>query len=216
MPSWKLSRRHEACSRCERPFEEDQRLYSTLYVTAEEIRREDVCEACFPQAREQDGDELIFWRGRHHVGKKAFAVDFEALEGLFLALEGREEQALRELRYLLCLLLMRKKRLKLIKTARRPDGEAMIMRRPRRTEELLIYVFDLTPEKADELRGKLRAIFEGAALEELMKSPEATPEEAPTEDGEPDSEASPEADASQPQEEGAQAELEPEPVREGE
>jgi hypothetical protein len=63
---------------------------------------------------------------------------------------------------------MRKKRVKLLKTSRRPDGEAMIVRRPRRAEELVVYVFDLPPERSEILRSRLRAIFEGAEIEEVL------------------------------------------------
>ncbi len=168
MADWKLSRKEDACTRCERSFEADEPHYSVLRVTEEQLSREDNCPACFQARREEGGEDLIFWRGRFRVGKKALAVDFEAIEGLFLALEGRKEKELRELRYLLCLLLMRKKKVKLVRTAKKKDGEAMVMRRPRRTEELLVYVFEFTSERAEELRGKLRAIFEGADVEELL------------------------------------------------
>ena len=174
-PDWKLTKRNDACHACDAEFAENEPFFSLLAFETDEVRREDVCRACFPGREAAAGERLIYWRARHRVGKKAFAVDFEALEGLFLALEGREELPLRELRYLLSLLLMRKKRVKLLRTARRDDGEAMILRRPRRTEELCVYVFDLTPERAEVLRGKLRAIFEGADLDELAapESPEA-------------------------------------------
>ena len=177
MADWKLKQRRDGCTRCERPFAEDEPLFSLLSFQSEELSREDVCRACFGGLRAAAGDDLIFWRSRHRVGKKAYAVDFEALEGLFLALEGREEPALRELRYLLALLLMRKKRVKLVRTARRDDGEAMLLRRPRRTEELVVYVFDLPPERAQVLRDKLRAIFEGAEVAELLGAAEAAPAE---------------------------------------
>jgi hypothetical protein len=186
--SWKLKKRTDACSACERTFVEDEPLFSLLAFEAEDVVREDVCRSCFPKRRAAAGERLIFWRSRHRVGKKAVAVDFEALEGLFLALEGRVEVQLRELRYLLALLLMRKKRIKLLKTARKPDGEAMIVRRPRRTDELCVYVFDLTPERAEALRDKLRAIFEGADLGEILAAPPADdgPErDAPPPDAQP-------------------------------
>jgi hypothetical protein len=170
MADWKLKKRTGGCARCEQPFAEDEPLYSLLSFETEDLRREDVCRACFPDLRAAAGESLIFWRSRHRVGKQAYAVDFEALEGLFVALEGRPEPELRELRYLLALLLMRKKRVKLLKTARREDGEAMIVRRPRRAEELVVYVYELPPERAEVLRGKLRAIFEGAEVEELLRS----------------------------------------------
>ncbi|MCZ6598025.1 MAG: hypothetical protein O7B99_10325 [Planctomycetota bacterium] len=172
MTDWKLGRKRPACTRCERDFDEGEPFFSSLLITGDEISREDACTTCFERASEDTAgapEQLIFWRTHHRTGKKALAVDFEALEGFFLALEGRAEERLRELRYLLTLLLMRKKRLKLVRTARRKDGEIMLMRRPRRTEELAVYVFDLTPERAERLRGDLRRIFEGAELDDLLK-----------------------------------------------
>lgn len=181
MAEWKVTRGTAACSRCEREFADEEVFFSVLLISEEEVRREDACGACFSadveRPEESQREHLIFWRSRHRLGKKAFAVDFEALEGLFLALEGRSETELREVRYLLSLLLMRKKRVKLVKTVRHEDGEAMILRRPRRTEELEVYVFDLTPDRTAHLRDKLQAIFEGAPLEELMAAP--APAQAP-------------------------------------
>jgi hypothetical protein len=195
MADWKLSKRTDACTACERTFAEDEPLFSLLAFDSDEVRREDVCRACFPARKEAAGARLIYWRSLHRVGKKAVAVDFEALEGLFLALEGREEVELRELRYLLALLLMRKKRVKLLKTARKPDGEAMILRRPRRTEELCVYVFDLTPERSEILRGKLRAIFEGADLGELLAAPSEPERDAGDEPEPGDAETAADGDA---------------------
>jgi hypothetical protein len=171
MADWKLKKRTAGCARCERAFLDEEPFFSVLSIDAAELQRADVCRACFPGMQVQAAEAWIFWRSRHRLEKRRFAVDFEALEGLFLALEGRAEPALRELRYLLALLLMRKKRLKLVKTARREDGEAMLLRRPRRTEELCVHVFDLSAERAELLRSKLRAIFEGAELEELLPAP---------------------------------------------
>lgn len=199
MSDWKLTRKGDACTRCERAYEDEEPYYSVLFVRGDELVRQDVCTGCFgpPDAEgapanpgtpdgEDPPENLIFWRGRHRIGKKAVAVDFEVVEGLFLALEGREETRLRELRYLLALLLMRKKRLKLVRTAKKKDGEAMLMRRPRRKEELLVYVFDLQGERAETLRAELRRIFEGADLEAVLASAPEEPTSDPAEDSQED------------------------------
>ena len=55
MADWKLTRRTDVCTRCERAFEEDEPLFSVLFVTAEEVKREDVCRACFTSDREEGG-----------------------------------------------------------------------------------------------------------------------------------------------------------------
>ena len=60
---------------------------------------------------------------------------------------------------------MRKRRLKTARILRDAQGESFIVRRPRRDEELRVFVYDFTPERVAELRDKLRRIFEGAEPE---------------------------------------------------
>jgi hypothetical protein len=189
MADWKIHSKNENCTRCERPFEEEEVLYSLLRFSEEGLSREDRCGECFREEAEGDPDAPIWWRTRRRIESgRRFAVDFEAVEGLFGALEGREEERLRELRYLLSLLLMRKRRLKLVRVRRLADGEVMVVRRPRRKEALEVEVFDLTAERAGELRGQLEGLFEGAPLEEVLKAPAPPAEESAGEapDGPPE------------------------------
>lgn len=214
MADWKIHRKHDTCTACDRPFEEGEALYSLLRITEEGLAREDRCGSCFREANEGDPDAPIWWRTRRRAeGSKRLSVDFEAVEGLFLALEGRPEERLRELRYLLSLLLMRKRRLKLVRVKRRADDEVMVVRRPRRKDELEVEVFDLTAERAGELRAELEGLFEGAPLEDVMKPPpppsdagykggttEGGPDAAPEPSGEAGGgDGSPEADREFPE-----------------
>jgi len=165
---WKIQGRTPGCARCERPFEDGEAHFSLLLVGEESFGREDRCVACF-EAGEAPAEDAVFWRTRRRVqAKRGLAVDFESVEHLFLALEGRTEPRLAELRYLLSLLLMRKKRVKLVRVRRDADGEWMIVRRPRRDESLRVKVFELTAERAGELRAELERIFEGAGAEDLV------------------------------------------------
>ena len=168
MSDWRIRRENEVCTSCERAFEPGEALFSVLILDEEGLGRRDLCQACFEAEApsEAEGPTRIYWRTRRRTDeKRGLAVDFDAVEGLFHALDGRDEERLRELRYLLCLLLMRKRRVKLLRVARSDEAELLIVRRPRREEELRVEVFDLTPEKAEELRGQLEAIFEGSDLE---------------------------------------------------
>lgn len=169
MADWKIHHRKEGCARCEREFGEGEAHYSVLSIRESTLERDDLCATCFrDRPGEGAAEELIWWRTRRPVAQqRGLAVDFETVERLFHALGSREEERLRELRYLFCLLLMRKRRLKLVRVVRRGDGgEAMLVRRPRRKDEIEVEVFDLTPERTGELRGELEALFEGAELEE--------------------------------------------------
>jgi hypothetical protein len=57
---------------------------------------------------------------------------------------------------------MRKRRLKLQRVERGPDGEAMVVRRPRRDEGWRVFVFDFSPERLEQLHQELLQVFEGA------------------------------------------------------
>lgn len=173
---WRIHKKQGACAACEAEFEEGQGHFSLLLVEPEALGRVDRCLACF-EASEDVGPEAVFWRTRYRPkAKRGLAVDFESVLRLFLALEGRAEERLAELRYLLTLLLMRKKRLKLVRVKRggvdaegQRTAERMIMRRPRHEEALEVLVFDLTPQRTAELRADLERIFEGAGAEDLLK-----------------------------------------------
>lgn len=173
MADWKTPKKEAGCGGCARPFEDGEAHFSILLLGPESLSREDRCRACF-EGGDSLHEDLVFWRTRRRIAaKRGLAVDFDSVERLFLALEGREEERLAELRFLLSLLLMRKKRLKLVRLKRLEGegGEWMVLRRPRREESLLVRVFDLAPERAQALRDELERIFEGAGSEDLMELP---------------------------------------------
>lgn len=166
MTEWKFTKRQPACRHCQRTFEDTEPHISALAVRGEEVAREDVCLACW-KTQLSRGD-LFWWRTRHEEGKKrGIALNLEALEALFTRLEGQAAGALAELRYVLCLVLMRKRRLKIERVERDADGEALIVSRPRRSELYRVAVFDFSPEKIDELRSRLQEVFEGAEAAEI-------------------------------------------------
>lgn len=178
MAEWKIRRRQGECAACSRAFEEGERHASLLRIEGDELLREDLCAPCWRARREESAGELFWWFTRHHAAKKrTVALDLASLERLFLELEGRDETRLSEVRYLLCLLLMRKKRLRLVRVQRGRAGEALVVRRPRRKEELAVLVFDFTSERLDELRAQLQEILEGAGPTENDEAPEQAADE---------------------------------------
>ena len=166
MTDWKFARRKDRCTGCDGAFEEGVRHVSVLSALAETIVREDVCLACW--ARRASGAEIFYWFTRRTGDRPGLRLDLPTLEQIFLRLEGHAEPRMLELRYVLCLLLMRKKRLKLLRVVRDPR-ETLILRRPRRDETLPVVVCDLGTERIDEVRRELEAIFDGA--EELPPPP---------------------------------------------
>jgi hypothetical protein len=159
MSDWKIRRLRGECAKCERAFETDgERLLTQVRFADDELVREDF----HPECWEEPSDAIYWWATRREVkGKNTLALDFELIERLFFQLEERKEDKIRELRYLLCLMLMRKRRLKLLKVQRGKDGEAMLVRRPRHKEEWRVFVYDFEPERLDALRGELATLLDG-------------------------------------------------------
>lgn len=162
MFDWKFRRRQGQCTACEVRFADGDRHVSALLIEGEELRREDHCLHCF--GRRDAVLDLFFWYTRHTVGKRALQLDLATLEQLFVSLEGRPEPRVRELRYVLCLLLMRKRRLRLDRVVRgtAAEGEAMLLHRPRRKEVLKVFVFEFSPERLQVLKGELLGLLDGA------------------------------------------------------
>jgi len=143
-----------------------------VHIEGEQIERHDGCQACwdkgaFGPSQDEHSPNRFWWSTRHQAqAHKTVSMDMDALQRLFFELEGREEVALREMRYVLCLLLMRKKRVKLERILRGDEGESFIVRRPRSDERYTVEVFDFTPEQMAEIRERLQAIFDGVDGEE--------------------------------------------------
>lgn len=165
--TWSIARRAGACALTERPFEDGERHISLLRVREGALERVDLCMSAWRDERqrmESGGDEpLLYWTTHHEVTKKkTVQIDLESLERLFVQLEGREELAVRELRYVLCLLLMRKRRVKVERVLRKDGEESFLVKRPRIDERYTVYVYDFEPEQLEALRAQLQAVFDGA------------------------------------------------------
>lgn len=161
MAEWKITRRAPACATCQREFAEGERHVSLLSIQGEMLSRSESCGPCFQPT--QGREDLFYWFTRRSASKKrGLEFDLPTLEQLFLRLEGRDEIRIRELRFVLCLILMRKRRLKLERVSRGEDGEALMVRQPRRQELYRVYVFDFSPERLQGLQQELLQVFEGA------------------------------------------------------
>jgi hypothetical protein len=160
MTDWTFRRRQAACQACAKRFEEGERHASFLAVVGEALAREDLCTGCW--LGRTGRSELFHWFTRHREGRRGLQLDLGTLEALFVRLEGRAEPRVREMRYLLALLLLRKRRLKVDRILRDADGEAMLVHRPRRKESFRVFVFDFSAERMQALRADLVLLLEGA------------------------------------------------------
>ena len=206
MAAWSTSKRAPSCGACEHEFADGEALWSMLSVGEEGLARLDRCAAC--RKDEELEGALFWWRTHHREDKgKGLQLDLEAIEALFVALGDNDKaqagdaagERLRQLRYLMCLILLRKRRVKVVKVAREHEGRAaefFLCKRPRRDELLAVEVFDFDAATMEALREDLQRIFEGADPAELVAAggteaqsggdPVGPEEDAEDGDGEPD------------------------------
>ncbi len=157
------------CSACEKELLPDEEYTATLVEAPpdaeEEFERRDYCGACW-QARGESADDGTYcvWQARvpQPQEKKKLFVDDELLVNFFQRLEGDEEPGRIDFRFVLALILMRKKLLIYDRMTRNDDGTetwAMRLRGTDETHEVLNPQMD--EEKIAAVSEQLGQILEG-------------------------------------------------------
>lgn len=172
---WEVARATGRCAVTGRSFAEGQAYYAALFENPTGFERRDYSteswtgppEGCF-----------CYWRGRVPVRDKKGAVltfDAETLTRLFLNLEEEESEARQQFRFVLALLLMRKRLLRFEGSHREGDREYWQMRLM--ADKSLHPVMNprLTDEQVGRLSEQLKALLtDGVESFELL---EPKPEE---------------------------------------
>jgi hypothetical protein len=119
------------CTVCGREMQPGEEFVATVREAPEEAEeqfvRRDYCLACWPAAPDQEpGDPALLGTWRSQIpqprGKKRTFVDEDLLVQFFERLEGAAEPVKVQFRFVLALILMRKKRLVYDRSEPRPDG----------------------------------------------------------------------------------------------
>ena len=168
--NWKIARPARACAACRRGFEEGEAHFSVLRLEAG-IARLDRCVACFRET--PASAEEFFWRTRFAKDpRRRVAIDVEALRETFTRLPPGEADP--GLRYLVALLLLRKRALRLVET-RRGEGDEpdrLVLSPGKRSgDRIEVVVPSLSAEALEALRNQLRVLLGFEAPE--SRDPEA-------------------------------------------
>lgn len=124
--------------------------------------RIDRCGVCH-QKRERGRSEIV-WRTQHEEAPKKPKLDLVSLTEVFRQLVATENEQLRELLFLVSLLLLRHRRLKVVRTFTEGERDYLVMAFPRSKENFNIEVSELPKERLEALRAQLTAVFEGGEL----------------------------------------------------
>ena len=110
---WKVEKRTGVCASCLRAFAPGDGHRSAVFSEGGGYLRRDYCEVCW-EARGK-GEELFFWKTRvpRPDEKKVRYVDDSVMLRLFNELDGREDEKDVRFRFVLALMLARRKVFKL-------------------------------------------------------------------------------------------------------
>lgn len=157
---WKFERRGGACSGCETVFAPGSQVTSALYDGGEEFRRADWCESCFADAARR-GEPYSHWTAEVPEPETRKAVFDLGVARDFLLRLIREDAAERaSLRYLLSLLLLRKRAIRVLEQRGEPGAESMVFTIPPDETVHEIACPEIDEAEADALRSELGRLFD--------------------------------------------------------
>lgn len=109
---WDVGRSASGCTRCGRAFREGDEHYSVLLDAGTSFARQDVCPECWPQ--QPQSATLGHWKTRvpKKDAKKRRFVDDDVIVNFFERCDGAEDPLKLNFRFVLALVLMRKRLLK--------------------------------------------------------------------------------------------------------
>ena len=143
---WKIEKRHGECAACGRAFAPGDTVHAAIFDAAsvEEapapdaaagavFLRRDYCEACWPEAPSDEA--LGRWRAAVPEPKSKDEpvhrrIDIYAARDFFRRLEGSSERARVNFRYILALILVRKKALRFTDVVRAESREYLLLEEP--------------------------------------------------------------------------------------
>lgn len=142
---WDIQSRASACTTCQEPFADKQTYHTLLGMTAAGYQRRDLCTECYIKAA-RDG-VLSYWQGEFKMPPPPppEAIQKDTAESLLRKLIESTDPDHAAARYILAVMLERKRLLKHRDTTHEADGR-----------ELLVYEHALTGESFTIPDPKLR------------------------------------------------------------
>ncbi len=125
MKDYDIAKTSGQCSKCERQLAPGEEFVATVVEADEEFVRCDFCTRCWASCGDEQGPGVFgVWRAQaaRPEEKKKLFVDDELLINFFERLAGAAEPAKINFRFVLALILMRKKLLVYDGAVKSPDG----------------------------------------------------------------------------------------------
>ena len=150
----KIDRPRGVCTSCQEPFKNGSTYTSTLSIGPEGgWVRNDHCEACFQNF---EAETIAEWKVRVEKKKKQVLSESAIWQVLKSDQPGLGEKPLT---YILCLMMMRKRKLRLTKTAMKKGREHQTYSNKSRKVDITVMVPHLTPGAFHKLQNEMDDFF---------------------------------------------------------
>lgn len=157
---WQMPRRGEACSACRAAFEPGTAFNAYLYETSAGYERRDFCLICSPPA---EPEPIGFWRTRRPqpTARKVAPFDREAVFAFFQRLSSPDTPERVQFRFVLALLLWRKKVLKFDDTVHADGNEIWRFTQPQTHDSFDVVRPELDEAEIERLSNQLEQLLAG-------------------------------------------------------
>ncbi len=158
MSEYEVVRTHGRCFATDRAFEEGEAFHSVIVETPTGFERRDYCDEAWTGAPD---DAICHFRTRmqHKAPRKKTFVDDTVLMTFFDRLRDATEPAKQRFRFVLALILLRKRLLRYENSRREGDGEVWIMRRTGDRSRHEIFNPGLSEDEIGEITAQLGSVL---------------------------------------------------------
>jgi len=157
---WEIKARSRYCARTEEPFTDGEPIYTLLYRDRDGFRREDISERAWHEVK-MEAAPFSFWRSKYQapLPPAPERMPKESAEELLRKLIAEDRPEYTNVRYVLALLLERKRTLKQVEVREDGDERILIYEHTKTGEVFLIADPRLQLDKLDSVQGAIYALL---------------------------------------------------------
>jgi len=157
---WEIKGRAERCAVTGREFEEGEYYYTLLFREPEGFSRQDLCEQAWKE-RDEKNPPFSFWRAKFELPSppEEDSLKKETAEQLLRRYMGENHAEHRNARYILALMLERKRVLKQIEATETQEGRSLIYEHSKTGEVFVVPEPRLRLDQIESVQNEVAAIL---------------------------------------------------------
>jgi hypothetical protein len=165
---WQMPRSSFACVLGDRAFEPGEEFRTYLFASRDGYERRDYCLTCLPP---DESAAVGSWKTRRPLPaeRRAPTFDREAIYGLFQSLEDAQRREQREFRFVLALVLWRRRVIRFVSSAEELQGEVWRFTGPGEAEHRVERPM-LDEDRIQKLSVELEELLSGGRLPAALAS----------------------------------------------